>query len=747
MNFFKSKLNVILLLILILLLGVGGFFGYRMFIKPDVVAVNYLNMNKDEINEWFFANKLEDKVVFEEDYDENIPSGGVIYQSVKEGDKIKDKVTIIISKGKDPNSAIEIPSENQTYDSISLWFKENGFNNVSYKYVDSDEQKQGTVLSISPLKALKTDTIVVEIAGKEMYSVPEFSSYSKSEIDSWAKDHEISVKYLYESSKAIKEGGVIKQSISSGESISRGGSITITLSQGDIKTATIPATLLGSSEKDFIAKLNNLGFTNLKKDTVTYFSTKSAKGTIFSYDDGNLPVDEVINYAISAGQYSFDKTEYEGKTLTKVKDMVAEYNKRNAHITLETIEEKSDSVSPGELYSCTSKFDNPNITVSCKLSKGDGTTTKATLPTNLLGYKESDFLAKAKALGFTNVVKDSSGYYSTINAKDTIAYYDPDGEMLTNTKITYRLSLGAYTFNASDFNGKSKADGEALIKKLNDLNAHISSSIKTSGSGTKLSNCISTKSGIETTISCSLTDDSSNTGTSTGTKATLPTNLLGYSESDFLAKAKSLGFTNLVKDSSGYYSTINAKDTIAYYDPDGTLDVGTKITYRLSLGAYSFAAADYNGKTVAEAETYIKNLNNLNAHINSKVTTSDTYSNTYEKGKLFDCKGLKSGNETTVSCLLSLGSNTSSTATAQIIDFDTLVSYYSVVDNYDKAYDQINGYFKSNNFTNVTIKGVSSKESVGVIVSISVNGNKNYASGNYPLNSEIIVEICNNRSN
>ena len=81
--------------------------------------------------------------------------------------------------------------------------------------------------------------------------------------------------------------------------------------------------------------------------------------------------------------------------------MVAEYNKRNAHITLETIEEKSDSVSPGELYSCTSKFDNPNITVSCKLSKGDGTTTKATLPTNLLGYKESDFLAKAKALGFT----------------------------------------------------------------------------------------------------------------------------------------------------------------------------------------------------------------------------------------------------------------------------------------------------------------------------------------------------------
>ena len=83
-----------------------------------------------------------------------------------------------------------------------------------------------------------------------------------------------------------------------------------------------------------------------------------------------------------------------------------------------------------------------------------------------------------------------------------MAYYDPDGEMLTSTKITYRLSLGAYSFNASDFNGKSLSDGEALIKKYNELNAHITSTIKTSGSGTNLSGCSSTKDGINTTISC-----------------------------------------------------------------------------------------------------------------------------------------------------------------------------------------------------------------------------------------------------
>ena len=129
------------------------------------------------------------------------------------------------------------------------------------------------------------------------------------------------------------------------------------------------------------------------------------------------------------------------------------------------------------------------------------------------------------------------------------------------------------------------------------------------------------------------------------------------------------------------------------------------------------------------------------------MSTSDSYSDSYEKGKLFDCKGLKSGNETTVSCLLSLGSTNTSTATGQIIDFDTLVSYYSAVDNYQKAYDQINGYFKSNDFTDVTINGVSSTKSVGIILSISVNGDKNYKSGTYPLNSKIVVEICNNQTN
>ena len=82
MNFFKSKINIILLIILLVLLGVGGFFGYKMFLKPDVVAINYQSMNKDEINQWFVDNQIEDKLVFEEDYDDSIAAGAVIYQSV-----------------------------------------------------------------------------------------------------------------------------------------------------------------------------------------------------------------------------------------------------------------------------------------------------------------------------------------------------------------------------------------------------------------------------------------------------------------------------------------------------------------------------------------------------------------------------------------------------------------------------------------------------------------------------------------
>lgn len=385
MNFFKSKLNVVLLIILLALLGVGGFFGYKMFIKPDVLAINFSDMSSQEISTWFNDNKLSDKLVIEEDYDDTVAQGRVIYQSVKEGDPIKNKVTVIISKGKDPNSKFDIPADSQTYDSIKLWFSEHGFNNVSYTYTDNSEVESGKVLSVNPSKASPDEAITVEIAGKEMLNVPDFSANTKTEIDTWAKDHNITVKYLYESSSSVKEGGVIKQSIAAGQNITEGGTITITLSQGDVKTATIPANMLGTSEDSFLKAVKNLGFTSIKKDTTTYFSVKSAKGTIFSYDDGNLPLNETINYAISAGQYTFDKTEYEGKSLTKVQEMVKEYNTRNAHITLKTTEEKSNDVNAGDLYSCTSEFKSPNITISCKLSKGDGTTTKATLPWMVYG--------------------------------------------------------------------------------------------------------------------------------------------------------------------------------------------------------------------------------------------------------------------------------------------------------------------------------------------------------------------------
>ena len=605
MNFFKSKLNVVLLFILLALLGVGGFFGYKMFIKPDVLAINFSDMSSQEISAWFNDNKLSDKLVIEEDYDDTVAQGRVIYQSVKEGDPIKNKVTVIISKGKDPNSKFDIPADSQTYDSIKLWFSEHGFNNVSYTYTDNSEVESGKVLSVNPSKASPDEAITVEIAGKEMLNVPDFSANTKTEIDTWAKDHNITVKYLYESSSSVKEGGVIKQSIAAGQNITEGGTITITLSQGDVKTATIPATMLGTSEDSFLKAVKDLGFTSIKKDTTTYFSVKSAKGTIFSYDDGNLPLNETINYAISAGQYTFDKTEYEGKSLTKVQEMVKEYNTRNAHITLETTEEKSNDVNAGDLYSCTSEFKSPNITISCKLSKGDGTTTKATLPANLLGSSESDFLAKCKSLGFTNVVKDESGYYSTLNAKGTIAYYDPDGYLDTGTKITYRLSLGAYSFNAADFNGKTKAEAEALIK----------------------------------------------------------------------------------------------------------------------------------------------NLNSLNAHITSAVSTSETTSATVEKGKLFDCRGLQSGITTTVSCMISSGSPAAEDVKAQIVDADTLISFYSVPNDYNKAWQQVKDYFTSNGFDNLTINAVSSTKSVGTIVSVSVNGNKNYATGEYLVTTPIVVEICNNQTN
>lgn len=484
-HFFRNKTNVILIIILIILLGAGGFFAYNVLKEPTVKAIDFSNMTETEIVSWAKENGVSDKIEFKHEFDDSIKKGYVIYQSIKEGDDITNNVVIIISDGSDKTGCIDIPIDNfKTKDEIEAWFKENNFINVTFEFVEGSDMKDYEIISVDPISAKPEDKVVVKVASGTLVEVPDLSHYSDEEINAWSKENNIKVIYEYKTSESAK-GAILSQSVKAGEKVSNGSSITLTISSGNASTATIPGNYLGIEESKFISNLKELGFTNLKKDEVTYYSVTSKKGTIFSYDDGTFPTTQTIKYAISEGKYELNSSAFNDQTLTKAKELVDALNKRNAHITFKTTDSESDSHTKGTVYDCTSSFDSPNTTISCKYAKdGKESSSESSTPSDpnatayiseygYLGVSESEFTTALKNKGFTKLTKIDS-IYST-RGKGQICYYLPDGDQKLSTEIKYKVSLGTF---ADEVNGKTLSEAKKLI------NAHDNISLRTTSVNT-----------------------------------------------------------------------------------------------------------------------------------------------------------------------------------------------------------------------------------------------------------------------
>lgn len=128
----------------------------------------------------------------------------------------------------------------------------------------------------------------------------------------------------------------------------------------------------------------------------------------------------------------------------------------------------------------------------------------------------------------------------------------------------------------------------------------------------------------------------------------VPDNMLNYKEEDFLKALKDLGM-GATKGSTKYYSTTIKNGNVFCYD-DGNFPVGTIVKYNLSRGAYAFDSDDYNGRTKDNAIEYVKELNNLNAHVTLNLEDHET--NNHTAGTIYKCSATKDGIKTIVSCRL-----------------------------------------------------------------------------------------------
>ena len=823
-DFFSSKLNIFLSVLLLAIISVCVWFAFTLFGNPfdkSIIAVNFSGMNKTEVEKWIDDNKLDkSKYNYSFQYDEVIEQNYVVYQSVKEGEKINDSLTIVYSNGKDPSGAKDVASEikNMSADEARKWFLVNEYTNVSFLYEISDVQEFGKLISVNPSNATKSDNITVTYSlGKSIEdivtTVPNFSTYTELEIREWAKQYAVDLSIKFEEHDIAKEGEFISQSIPANKEIKGGQSLIVTLSsgKGDGNSKTIPDSYLGLSESDFISKLKALGFTNLSKSNTTYYAESIEKGNIYSYDDGTFSTSRTINYALSEGKYTFDAKEFNDKTKTDAEKVAANLKNRNARIdskliTIEFVAGDKNDDKAGKTYDCAASKN----AISCKVYSSDNSA-KALIPTNnqYLGKDPQTYIDACKKLGFTNFKKLDTTYFSTTLKKDTLYSYD-DGELSLGKTLEYALSAGPYSFNANDFNGLTKDEASKKASDLKARNARINGDLITisftkgtsSSVGTgKVFDCTANKNNI----SCKVNGESS----STGKTATIPGTYLKLTEADFLSKLKALGFNNVSKlEPSKFSETIN-EGCIWEYE-DGTIDTSKTITYRLSAGKYSFNANEFNGISKDDATNKANAYKNRNAAqgrlsisftngeansssagktygcsyssstISCKVYTSDSSTNAqvsvsnYTGKSLNDFKTWCSNNGLNVSVTetssdsvasgniisqnpasgsVDKGSTISvtvSTGKAPIKNADMLslsfIAQNYKGDTFDDTKNKVVSYLNGQGFSNVSVQETTSTKPLYSIVSITVNGTNHSGQASYPVDSTIVVTIVSKNS-
>ena len=145
----------------------------------------------------------------------------------------------------------------------------------------------------------------------------------------------------------------------------------------------------------------------------------------------------------------------------------------------------------------------------------------------------------------------------------------------------------------------------------------------------------------------------------------------------------------------------------------------------------------YIGYTVDQFKSKMSELG-LTANYNS---SKDTYSSTVASGNIVWYNSGTFNEGSSIAYGVSKGKETK-----HLNGFEMIANQCQSLGNYDGTVTKTKNYFASQGFNNVTCvgaKGGVDDESIGIIMSISINGSSSYQAGDYPTDSSIVVTICN----
>ncbi|MBQ5552455.1 MAG: hypothetical protein IIU37_02585, partial [Erysipelotrichaceae bacterium] len=466
-TFFANKLNYLVILLLSAAIGIVGFLGYTYLnISKDVVVPDFLGKNKSEVFDW--CGQLDPKysceIVYEKSH--SVQKDLVFQQSINAGSPLKDKITITISS--ELEQPLMLPQlYNTGKEDIEKWQKENGVENVTIVYENSDTINKDAIIRIEPSENIFKDTpVTVYISSgranasddKIEVKSGEYTNLTVSAFESQVKalglkpnhntakdDYSTSVtkgNIVWHGSGTYENGETINYGICLDQKKDASVSTDITVTKGQY---------VGKTESDFKKIATDLGLKPVHLTERDAYSDDVAKGSIVTHGNGTYEKGEDFNYGLSLGKKdgSSASSEVYVEYGTYLNISEADFKKKASDLKLiathkESKDAYSDTVAKGYIVwhgSGTYKTNDSSDPFNYGLSLGPSTSEITVTSGQYVGKTESEFKTIATNLGLKANHLSSRDAYSDTIAKGSIVTHGY-GTYEKNEDFNYGLSLG-----------------------------------------------------------------------------------------------------------------------------------------------------------------------------------------------------------------------------------------------------------------------------------------------------------------
>lgn len=232
-----------------LIIGFSTVFGVILiawfyYSQTHIKLPDFVGKEVSKAQSWADQNKV--KLDIKQVYDFNQKANIVL----KEADKNKriakkKKVQLTVSMGANPKEKIELPDFSAVnVEQARTFVKDNKLENTTIQLDYSETVGEDTFIkqefsnkNVTNSTFKREDNLILHYSkGKEPIEknidVPDFSTQTKEQIESWSSDKGVKVTTEYEGSETVETDKVISQSVAKGEKVSKADTITIKMSLG-----------------------------------------------------------------------------------------------------------------------------------------------------------------------------------------------------------------------------------------------------------------------------------------------------------------------------------------------------------------------------------------------------------------------------------------------------------------------------------------------------------------------------------